>query len=635
MPPLAGGGAGGGGESSSTSNMLKEVLKSANAGSDSSLMRGHQRTTSAYNMAQVVSSNGQPSTSVAVPNSTRKLSIKPERYGSRSPSISPPYSSHSPEGGDAKVDSQSHDMTPLGDRAPGNLLNAVSNQSSLVTEKQQQKQQQSPVHHINGGTKGKSLPPQLTTEPLPTIPVVKTCHVTVMVTDRGGAMSKKELESLFLTVLTVRPEQQQQHMHQRNGAGGVGGGAMHNHSNNNNSNSNKNSQAVEQEQDPQSNRGSGLGLALAKEIIVLHHGDVLARSSEGGGNTIGFRIPFEVVAAAAGDDPDQWPMGKPFQQASASISNRHDQRLQPNGQGQEQGQPLANSRLLLAPQQSTTGTRAPLQMSVPARLPLLPQDLAVRALDEGSGSEKYDRDMPTNSAGNFVDAKAGEPLTQNQTTTATTATATTLNNLSNIAGGGGIGNGSQSDPAHHNFNSMHRGSMTQGEGATAGVTTLVISNRANAEFSNPPSPNISPSPSLNENLYTAAQDSLDAFEGDEDDGDFGGGGPTTTMTSASSTPLISMTTPFTPRTLGFSPLLRIAESPSMSRGPGSASSALLTSSSPPNEIEPGSLRPSNQQSNVSDPNIAHSNASVIGHPSVTAEIANAQRYYKTLLQHTF
>ena len=172
-----------------------------------------------------------------------------------------------------------------------------------------------------------------------------------------------------------------------------------------------------------------------------------------------------------------------------------------------------------------------------------------------------------------------------------------------------------------------------------GVTTLVISERENAEFSNAPSPNISPSPSVSDNYsyHAAVQERLLAFQEEGDDGHVRERAPVISMTSTSTTSLIS-TTPFTPRALGFAPLLRISEYPSIS-GAGSVSySALMSSSSPHNESILSGLQPSNLPSpsdiyNASS--VVHSNASFevgpTGPASIAIQRATVQRYRPLLI----
>ena len=648
IPPLAGGGAAGAGEveaanglserepihnsSKSTANIVKVVLKSANTGGDSPSMRRNQRTTSAYNMANVVSSNVPPPTVVASVTPPRKLSIKPEFDGTDSPlPNSPPESTHGfpadkNKGVDVKADKRSRDLTSSVDYTAGVAVDVPK--LSIVTSSSQQKQQQQQrsMHKTTSVGKKAHLPSQTgSTDQPSTVPVVKTCYVTVMVTDRGGAMTKKELESLFVTVLTVRPEQQQQQQQQqRDGVGGAGAEVAQ---------SNNHPSAVEQNQDPLVNRGSGLGLALAKEIIVLHHGDVLARSSEGEGNTIGFRIPFEVVVAV-GEDLNQSSVSmKPF---ITSVNNGNEKqplsdvsKIQGPGPKQGEGQPLTNTSLLLAPKHGLTSAQmsmpVPLRAPVPARPSRLPNDLVVVALDDDS--DNSDKDMPNNTTGSDVKGKGSTDVetvgrTKKKTTnnnnnddnnhSDTTNTNNNTNTLSNdptsdngmhhnnIAGGGGSGSNIYPPPTLHNPKPFHKGSKG------AGVTTLVISNRADAAFSNQPSPNISPSPSLHGYDYTIAQETLYVFEeeGNEDHME-GGGGRMTNMTSMSSTPFPQ----FTPRAMG-TPLVRISENPSISHIPSSASSALFSSSSPPNEKIQGIMLPSKISLNPSNASIAQSIAAL-------------------------
>ena len=637
VPPLAGGGAAGAGEveaasglserepihnsSKSTANIVKVVLKSANTGGDSPTMRRNQRTTSAYNMAIVVSSNVPPSTVVASVTPPRKLSIKPEFDGTDSPLPNSPHeSTHGFPADknkvDMKADKRSRDLTSSVDYTAV-VATDVPKLPIVTSFSQQKQQQQQQMHKTTSVGRKTPLPSQTATDQPSIAPAVKTCYVTVMVTDRGGAMTKKELESLFLTVLTVRPEQQQQQQ-QRDGVDGAGAEAAQ---------SNNHPSAVEQNQDPLVNRGSGLGLALAKEIIVLHHGDVLARSSEGEGNTIGFRIPFEVVVAV-GEDLNQSSVSmKPF---IMSVNNGNEKQPLSDVstiQGPGEGQSLTNTSLLLAPKHGMTSAQmsmpVPLRAPVPARPSRLPNDLVVVALDDDS--DNSDNDVPNNTARSDVKGKGSTDVetvgrTKKKTTTNnndnnnhsdTTNTNNNTNTLSNdptsdngmhhnnIAGGGGGGSNIYPPPTLHNPKPFHKGSKG------AGVTTLVISNRADAAFSNQPSPNISPSPSLHGYDYTIAQETLYVFEEEGNEDHVGGGGRITNMTSMSSTPFPQ----FTPRAMG-TPLVRINEIPSISHVPSSASSVLFSSSSPPNEKIQGIMVPSKISLNPSNASIAQSIAAL-------------------------
>jgi hypothetical protein len=293
-----------------------------------------------------------------------------------------------------------------------------------------------------------------------------------------------------------------------------------------------------------------------------------------------------------------------------SVNNRTEKQPLPDistmlGPGQKQGPPAGkNSSLLLAPQFSNDAhipLPVPLRATITARPSRLPKDLVVVALDDES--DNSDKDMPnTTAAGSDVKGKGAmhvETVGLNTNTLSNDPTSdngTYHNNI--IADGGGSGSNSHPPTTYHNPKTfLHKGSKG---GAAAGVTTLVISNRAGAAFS----PNVSPCPSVDEHEYTTiAQETLGiAFE--EEEGNVvpvEGRGRATNMTTMSDTG--TQFPVFTPRTMG-TPLVRINECPSISHGPSSASSALLSSSSPPNErIHGGSSvlssnEPSNHPSNL-------------------------------------
>lgn len=83
---------------------------------------------------------------------------------------------------------------------------------------------------------------------------VDMCDVTLVVKDQGVGISKVDQAQLFQAYSQVKADKLQR------------------------------------------GRGSGLGLLLAKEIIMLHGGQVVLESDEGKGSSFGFCIPFETIS---------------------------------------------------------------------------------------------------------------------------------------------------------------------------------------------------------------------------------------------------------------------------------------------------------------------------------------------------
>ncbi|GAA4778079.1 hypothetical protein GCM10023200_08750 [Actinomycetospora chlora] len=69
-----------------------------------------------------------------------------------------------------------------------------------------------------------------------------------------------------------------------------------------------------------SGEGSGIGLALVRELVVLHGGEVAARSEPGAGTTMTVTLPFAPAGVAAGTPDDAEPVDGPSPDAASFVA---------------------------------------------------------------------------------------------------------------------------------------------------------------------------------------------------------------------------------------------------------------------------------------------------------------------------